>query len=744
MSEAKYLELIDIYDQTGDTEGQIKAMEGLKSFRQSQGSQQQQAPQPVQGQEFFGKGFADLPEESRSAIIAQRGDQLSGVQGGDALRSVKAQQASGGKGFGEFPEERGETRAAQQLPELGQGGLLAGEDQAKVAALAPVLLSTTNPQEIAEILTSNIPNIGISQDPSGNLLATNNATGSQVILNKPGLSQIDILQGLGIATAFTPSAKGVSGVGVPALTKLAGRSAATQAGIESAQALAGGEFNPEDVVLAGVAAPLGQVVGEKVLGPLAGRVSTALQTRGRTAAAEEVADVAASSAAGREASEATGIRLFQGQQTTIPAQLEKQSFLSQLPAGARKASNELRAQNAEAGAAVDDLLGLIAADDAVTTGASRFRSAAQASVESVKRARSEAASPIYKQAFRRQRQGKNPLINTDALKTKISSMAKQFDPAGQIAQNLNKSLNKITTAGGELQKLHLAKIELNQTIDSFGEGAVGNTTKRFLSDVVRDLTDDLAKQSPSYRAARSEFIRLSPEVERVTESIIGKIAKTDDTQLKNISRRIFDPAEANIKTVLAAKKVIESSDPEAWNLLLRSEVERRIGSVKADLVGAGLSQENIPGQLSRAIFGNKKQRDILFNSADQGVRQNLSYLETALKRASLGRGAGSQTAGREEIKKELRGGFAAALRDLFSKPMSTVVGAGEDAAFDRRVRILTESMFDPQWRPQVKALRAAPPKSSKAEIIAAQLFRDVASTSKPSKETAKPKQQENK
>ncbi len=42
--------------------------------------------------------------------------------------------------------ERVPTRAELELPELGQGGLLAGEDTAKVAAIAPVLLTTTNPQ----------------------------------------------------------------------------------------------------------------------------------------------------------------------------------------------------------------------------------------------------------------------------------------------------------------------------------------------------------------------------------------------------------------------------------------------------------------------------------------------------------------------------------------------------------------------------------------------------------------------
>lgn len=182
----------------------------------------------------------------------------------------------------DFPEQRGETRAARELPELGAGGLLSGENQAKVAAIAPVLLTTTDPQEMAGIISSNFPNIGISQSPAGELLATNNRTGRQVILNKPGVSQLDVLQFLGIGSAFFPTGAGIRGIGVPALAKLAGRSAAVQAGLESAQALAGGEFDPGTIAAAGIAAPVGQVAGEKVLSPVArivgGKISDAAKS----------------------------------------------------------------------------------------------------------------------------------------------------------------------------------------------------------------------------------------------------------------------------------------------------------------------------------------------------------------------------------------------------------------------------------------------------------------------------------
>ena len=100
-----------------------------------------------------------------------------------------------------------ETPATRDLPEIGRGGLLFGEDQAKTAAITPALLTATDPFEMGEILRNNFENVGVTQDEKGNFFATNNKTGAQVVLNKPGVSQLDILQGLGIASAFAATSR---------------------------------------------------------------------------------------------------------------------------------------------------------------------------------------------------------------------------------------------------------------------------------------------------------------------------------------------------------------------------------------------------------------------------------------------------------------------------------------------------------------------------------------------------------
>jgi len=136
------------------------------------------------------------------------------------------------------------TPATRELPELGGGGLLAGEDEAKIAAITPALLTTTDPFELGQVLSDNFDNIGLTQDEKGNFFASNNQTGAQVVLNKPGISKLDIMQGLGLAAAFTPAGRVAGGA-----LKVGATAGATSAGIEALQALSGGEFDASQVAI---------------------------------------------------------------------------------------------------------------------------------------------------------------------------------------------------------------------------------------------------------------------------------------------------------------------------------------------------------------------------------------------------------------------------------------------------------------------------------------------------------------
>lgn len=192
-----------------------------------------------------------------------------------------------------------QTRSTQELPELQNSGLLAGLDipAGKAAAVTAALVTMTDPQEIAQTLKALSPEIGIQQDEKGNLIAANNATGARAMINKPGASGMDALQTVGIGAAFAPTGGAASAIGGGALKQaavLGGTSAATQALIEGGQAAAGGDFDPNEVALAGAtgaALPLAMGAGGAVMDAAKRGVQV---MRGAPAAQSEIVQAAKS------------------------------------------------------------------------------------------------------------------------------------------------------------------------------------------------------------------------------------------------------------------------------------------------------------------------------------------------------------------------------------------------------------------------------------------------------------------
>ena len=116
------------------------------------------------------------------------------------------------------------------------------------------------------------------------------------------------------------------------------------------------------------------------------------------------------------------------------------------------------------------------------------------------------------------------------------------------------------------------------------------------------------------------------------------------------------------------------------------------------------------------------------NALDAEGKKNLKYLQTVLGRARQGRPGGSQTASREEIKKELRGGIFQALRNFIQRPISSAATVGEDAAFNSRAAAMAKALYDPTWKAEMKHLRKLNPNSPAAARAMTQLLNDISNT----------------
>jgi len=198
-----------------------------------------------------------------------------------------------------FPMERGTSRASLQLPELmsevGAAQFFNAPGQEELPqwaqyGLTAALLTTTDPNEIAQIFTQEVefpnpenpeevmsarmfPHVGLQTAPDGTLILNNTATGAQAIINRPGMSTFDAMQMATLGATFTPAGRGaaIAGGGARLLAQKAATETAkrlalrqarrrsamalmagsgvTEAGMQLGQEAAGGEFNKADIAM---------------------------------------------------------------------------------------------------------------------------------------------------------------------------------------------------------------------------------------------------------------------------------------------------------------------------------------------------------------------------------------------------------------------------------------------------------------------------------------------------------------
>lgn len=147
-----------------------------------------------------------------------------------------------------FTGERRTGADIERLPSLFESDLLADLPAAKKAKLVALAQITSDPEELAQIVTSQVPGTTIqyNRDEQGNVYPiVSDQQGRAAIVNKPGFDMLDASQFAADAAMFTPAGRaGTMARGVAGAT-------ATEAARQSAQAATGGEFNEMDVALAG-------------------------------------------------------------------------------------------------------------------------------------------------------------------------------------------------------------------------------------------------------------------------------------------------------------------------------------------------------------------------------------------------------------------------------------------------------------------------------------------------------------
>lgn len=228
------------------------------------------------GDTYAAKRFAEMiranetpaePEQEKS-LIQSASDMVTGsdreTQAIEGLREVTGAPELGG--LSEFSWEGLKELGSNFTPEAFKA--------------AGGLLTTSDPKEQMKIIQSNYPDASFRPDEKGNVIV--GLPSGEYVLNAPGLSTSDLTNFIAQGLAFTPAGRAAT---IPAAI---GKSAATQAAIEGAGAATGGEFNPEEVALAGGIGGAGKLAEDAIGG--AYRLATGKMSDD---AAKQIADIEA-------------------------------------------------------------------------------------------------------------------------------------------------------------------------------------------------------------------------------------------------------------------------------------------------------------------------------------------------------------------------------------------------------------------------------------------------------------------
>ena len=206
------------------------------------------------GDTYAAKRFAEMiranekPEEpeQEKGLVQSASDMITGAdretQAIEGLREVTGAPELGG--LSEFSWEGLKELGSNFTPEAFKA--------------AGGLLTTGDPKEQMKIIQSNYPDASFRPDEKGNVIV--GLPSGEYVLNAPGLSTSDLTNFIAQGLAFTPAGRAAT---IPAAI---GKSAATQAAIEGAGAATGGEFNPEEVALAGGIGGAGKLAEDAIGG----------------------------------------------------------------------------------------------------------------------------------------------------------------------------------------------------------------------------------------------------------------------------------------------------------------------------------------------------------------------------------------------------------------------------------------------------------------------------------------------
>jgi hypothetical protein len=196
-----------------------------------------------------------------------------------------------------------------------------------------------------------------------------------------------------------------------------------------------------------------------------------------------------------------------------------------------------------------------------------LRNTSQNIIKKETKALQEKAKPLYEKAYQDVIPDENfqslldePIIARSVSKIKTDPLYKT--ELSNVPENSVKFLD-------------LVKQNIDDQI-SIAKRSGENNAVRLLSKAKAKLVSSTDAISPDYQLARSIFGEGAKPLQQLNASNIGKIANLKDTQLKQVSKIIFDASQTDNKVLSQIRTRITKENPEAWRRITRNWMEESL------------------------------------------------------------------------------------------------------------------------------------------------------------------------
>jgi hypothetical protein len=187
---------------------------------------------------------------------------------------------------------------------------------------------------------------------------------------------------------------------------------------------------------------------------------------------------------------------------------------------------------------------------------------------------------------------------------KEKALQNRARPHYEAAENMEISPNKLNslTKDGNINKYYKEVLNdeaYQSEIEGFApnsikvldevkkrlDGAIGAATRsgdknlaRILRNSKEKLVTGLDDISSDYAKARGIYSSDSPLIDMVRKRQIGKIAKLNDDQIKQVGNVIFDAGELDNNALKRMATEFNKENPEAWSRIIRNYMENKLAT----------------------------------------------------------------------------------------------------------------------------------------------------------------------